>query len=287
MAIDLVEVEVNTSVLPDEFIAHRLGLIPLSSRNVDEVKYSRECDNCESSCGQCSVTLVLNAKCTGDEVVVVYARDLAVSPDRPNMYVGEPVVTDIERTGSIICKLRKGQEIRMKCIAKKGIAKEHAKWAPTAAIGFEYDPLNNLKHLDYWFEENAKDEWPATKNAPEEEPYVAQPGEPTVPEDKPQRFYFDVETVGGLEPDAVVQQGIRVLQQKLARIIKDVSEGGKEAGDNYAARSPERVDGFGGATRYGPGYETQYQRDGQGSVWGQVGGQMGGATPYGSTPYRQ
>jgi DNA-directed RNA polymerase II subunit RPB3 len=158
MAIDLVEVEANTSVLADEFIAHRLGLIPLNSKNVDDVVYSRDCD-CEQYCELCSVTLTLHARCTGDEIMKVYARDLVVDALRPNQFVGTPVITDPEGLGTVICKLRKDQELRMKCIAKKGIAKEHAKWAPTSAVGFEYDPHNKLRHMDLWFEQDPIREW--------------------------------------------------------------------------------------------------------------------------------
>lgn len=41
-AIDLVEIQANTTVLPDEFIAHRLGMVPLVSSNCDEgIRYNR------------------------------------------------------------------------------------------------------------------------------------------------------------------------------------------------------------------------------------------------------
>lgn len=163
IAIDLVEIEENSSVLADEFISHRLGLIPLNSKNADDVAYTRDCD-CESYCEQCSVKISLHAKCTSDQTMKVFARDLVVDPMRPNEWVGTPVITDPEGQGPLIAKLRNGQELRLTCIAKKGIAKEHAKWAPTAAVGFEYDPHNNLGHTDLWFEgkgEGAKpeDEW--------------------------------------------------------------------------------------------------------------------------------
>lgn len=159
IAIDLVEVEKNTSVLPDEFLAHRIGLIPLNSKNCDQdVEYTRDCE-CEDHCARCSVTLSLHARCSSDDIMRVYARDLVVSGERANEWVGNPVITDPDSKGPLICKLRKGQEVKMTLIAKKGIAKEHAKWMPTAAVGFEYDPHNNLKHVDYWYEEDPAKEW--------------------------------------------------------------------------------------------------------------------------------
>jgi len=281
MAIDLVEVESNTSVLPDEFLAHRLGLIPLSSTNIDDVKYSRDCD-CDQYCEFCSVVLTLRAKCTGDEIMRVYSRDLEVEGGRPNEYVGNPVILDPEQKGVIIAKLRKGQEIKLRCIVKKGIAKEHAKWAPTAAIGFEYDPNNNLRHLDYWYEEDAKAEWPVSKNGvleddPDDKPFDY--------DAEPDRFYFNVETVGTIDAETCFQQGIRVLQQKIAGVINELTpSGAANAEEEYAPRSPDAVDqglgAGGGFTPYG----------GAASAWGGTTpyGGGGGATQYGATtPYGQ
>ncbi|RDW75611.1 hypothetical protein BP5796_06432 [Coleophoma crateriformis] len=278
MAIDLVEIEANTSVLADEFITHRLGLIPLVSKNVDDVVYSRDCD-CEQYCELCSVTLTLHARCTGDEIMKVYARDLVVAPLRPNQWVGNPVITDPEALGTVICKLRKGQELRMKCIAKKGIAKEHAKWAPTSAVGFEYDPHNKLRHTTLWYEEDPAKEWIKSKYAEWEEPQ--QEGEPFDFDAVPDKFYFEVESVGNLEPDAIIQQGIKVLQQKLAAVIQDLTEGdanGNGLNGGYdGPRSPDIAPAW-----QDQGYTTPYGNGGQASAWG-----GGAATPYGATPYGQ
>ncbi|KIW06282.1 uncharacterized protein PV09_02753 [Verruconis gallopava] len=269
MAIDIVEVEANTSVLADEFICHRLGLIPLSAKGVDAVAYSRECDECESYCDNCSVTLRLDAKCTGDDIMHIYARDLVIVSQRKNEFVGAPVITDPEGKGCLIAKLRKGQEIRMKCVAKKGIAKEHAKWAPTAAVGFEYDPHNNLKHLDYWYENDAKAEWPLSENAQWED--AADPSAPFDYNAKPTRFYFNLETVGTMEPDVCFQSGIRVLQQKLAEVVGALRGDGNANGEDYVPRSPGRGD---------QGFTTPYA-GGAASQWGGATNYGGAITPFG------
>ncbi|KTW30597.1 hypothetical protein T552_00314 [Pneumocystis carinii B80] len=222
IAIDLVEIEMNTSVLADEFITHRLGMIPLHSSNVDDkLVYTRDCD-CDQYCRKCSVQLSLYAKCTGDGTMDVYSRDLVVEN---NATIGTPVIDDPEGKGILICKLRKAQELKLKCIAKKGIAKEHAKWSPVSAIAFEYDPWNKLRHTDYWFEESSEAEWPKSRNTDWEE----------APRDKtfdytaePNKFYFGVETVGSLPPNEVISQGIKYLQVKLATIVRDLQRGGVE-----------------------------------------------------------
>ncbi|OJJ47185.1 hypothetical protein ASPZODRAFT_132146 [Penicilliopsis zonata CBS 506.65] len=284
MAIDLVEIERNTSVLPDEFLAHRLGLIPLNSKNCDQdVQYTRDCD-CENHCARCSVTLTLHARCTGEDIMRVYARDLAVSGERANEWVGSPVVGDANGTGPLICKLRRGQEVKMTCIAKKGIAKEHAKWAPTAAVGFEYDPHNKLRHVDYWYEEDPIKEWPVSQNAAWEA--APAPDESFDYDAVPNKFYIDVESIGNLEPDTIIQQGIVVLQRKLATVISSLTETGEGDRNGMGGAEDEDMMGMRSPDAYEPpegidGGFTAYANGGQ-SAWG-----ASATTPYGATPYGQ
>ncbi|KAG5460230.1 MAG: hypothetical protein BJ554DRAFT_7745 [Olpidium bornovanus] len=72
---------------------------------------------------------------------------------------------------------------------RQGVAKEHAKWSPVSAVGYEYDPYNVLRHTNYWVEED-ESEWPLSKNAEFEE----RPTDPDFDEHKDAtRFYMNVE----------------------------------------------------------------------------------------------
>ncbi|OZJ02892.1 hypothetical protein BZG36_03809 [Bifiguratus adelaidae] len=216
MAIDMVEIETNTTVLADEFIAHRLGMIPIDSAEVEKIKYTRDC-TCSQYCQDCSVELTLHVKCTDDRTKDVSSRDLVSS--NPQF---QPVLADKNDPGILICKLRKGHELKLKCIAKKGVAKEHAKWSPVSAIAFEYDPHNKLRHTHYWIEESVEKEWPLSKNASQEAP-----PDPNAPFDynaKPDRFYFETETVGSIPPEDVVSMGMKTLLDKLAYVQMQLKE---------------------------------------------------------------
>ncbi|EMG45848.1 RPB3 DNA-directed RNA polymerase II subunit RPB3 [Candida maltosa Xu316] len=269
LAIDLVEIDVNTSVLADEFLAHRLGLIPLISEGIEDLTYSRDC-TCDNYCSKCSVTLQLSASCQTESVMNVYASDLQITSHSTSA-LGSPVIRDPQLRGPLICKLRLHQELSLTCIAKKGIAKEHAKWSPCAAVGFEYDPWNKLKHTDYWYEVDATSEWPKSKNCDWEE--APDPEANFDYKAKPGTYYFDVETVGNLPPNEVVIRSLETLQTKLGAITVELNK------DNVEGNEATRANN-GGFTTYG---RTDYGRSEYGRT--DYGGSDGGQVSYGETGF--
>jgi len=156
MAFDFVEIQENSSVLHDEFIAHRLGLIPLVSDNADQFNYSRDCE-CEAFCPKCSVKFKLDFQNTDAfECKMVTSLHLQnetdcddyMDRDRcqkviPVDYREYNAETNIDDNYDpiVLVKLGPGQRLKFTALAKKGISKEHAKWQPVSAIGFQPDPI--------------------------------------------------------------------------------------------------------------------------------------------------
>jgi len=295
VAIDMVEVETNTTVLVDEFLAHRLGMIPLTSTNCWEgMRYKRECD-CLGICRHCAIVYEIDVRCTEGEMNVTSDHLTMIPPDQwdndggldptsedtmpkrgKNFGVPAGPATDPDPTRRAISlvRLRKGQALKARCIARKGIAKEHAKWSPCSAVGFEYDPHNKLRHTSYWFEVDEKAEWPLTKNDMEEAP----PGDVFDFSAIPEQFYFDVETVGSLAPQEVCLRGLAELQQKLAATIfecRKLNEPAEAPALDLPTMTNGHGDGFGKAPGWGGGGAPQtngWNTSPGGGGWGGGGG---------------
>ena len=116
-AIDTVDIIENTSVLPDEGLAHRLGLIPLKT-DLSRFNEPSKCDcQSESGCSNCKVLLVLDSGESGETRTVLSSE---LSSEDESI---KPVTDKIP-----IVQLAPGQKIKIECYARLGRGTDHAKW---------------------------------------------------------------------------------------------------------------------------------------------------------------
>ena len=116
-AIDTVDIIQNTSVLPDERLAHRLGLIPLKT-DLKRFNEPSKCDcQSESGCSNCKVLLVLDSG-EAEESRSVLSSELSSEDETV-----KPTSDKIP-----IVQLAPGQQIKIECYARLGRGTEHAKW---------------------------------------------------------------------------------------------------------------------------------------------------------------
>ncbi|TKY59003.1 DNA-directed RNA polymerases II, IV and V subunit 3 [Spatholobus suberectus] len=263
VAIDLVEIEVNSSVLNDEFIAHRLGLIPLTSERAMSMRFSRDCDACDGDgqCEFCSVEFHLRVKCMTDQTLDVTSKDLYSSdPSVVPVDFSDPSAGDTsDNRGVIIVKLRRGQELRLRAIARKGIGKDHAKWSPAATVTFMYEPEIHINEdLMETLTLEEKREWvdssptrvfeidPVTQQVMvvDAEAYTYDDevikkaeamGKPGLVEiiARQDSFIFTVESTGAVKASQLVLNAIEVLKQKLdaVRLSEDTVEADDQFGE--------------------------------------------------------
>lgn len=143
LAMEDIEIKHNNSVLYDEVLAHRLGLIPLTT-DLSTYNHKQNCNCKGEGCAQCEVKLTLKATGPG----VVKASDIkSQDPKIVPVYPDTPIVN-----------LQKEQNIELIATAVLGTGREHSKWSPAHAW-FTYKSNIKINDKSKKFEE-VKDLFP-------------------------------------------------------------------------------------------------------------------------------
>ncbi|KAM3852656.1 DNA-directed RNA polymerases I and III subunit RPAC1 isoform 2-T2 [Vipera latastei] len=148
MAVEKVFVYNNTSIVQDEILAHRLGLIPIcADPRLFEYKSEDECDEINTLQFRLKIKCSRNPQAAREssdpnELYInhkVYSKHMEWVPlgsQADNMNANfRPVHDDI-----LIAQLRPGQEIDVLMHCVKGIGKDHAKFSPVATASYRLLP---------------------------------------------------------------------------------------------------------------------------------------------------
>lgn len=198
MAIDELQVESNTSIMQNEFLAHRMCLLPLLCKETVQ-----------------KATFELDVTCEGAARDVL-ARDLVSLTDG----------VEICHPDALLAKLCQGQTLKFQATAQWGTGAQHAKWSPVCTATYRF--IADIPPED----EDSEDEQDEVLRAIqlEDRAFCAE----DIGQDpsahhismkyRADAYLFTVETKGSLAPHEIVQQAFRVLQGKLDHLHTSIHD---------------------------------------------------------------
>jgi DNA-directed RNA polymerase subunit D len=223
MAIEDVEIRKNSSVLYDEMVAHRLGLVPITT-DLKSYVLPEECTCKGEGCSRCTLQFSLKGKGPG----YVYASELKSK---------DPKVAPVQDKMPIV-KLIKGQTLEIEATATLGKGKEHMKWSPGLAF-YKYMPVIEVK-------KGVQDAKAVADSCPVDV-YSVKNKELVINKDNllkchlccactdvdPEHlklnesekdFVFTVESWGQLSPKEMVETAVEIMQKKCDELVSLVSK---------------------------------------------------------------
>lgn len=221
LAIDEVHMADNTSVLFDEIVTHRLGLIPLTLP-AKRMNLPEECKCKGKGCPLCQVVLKLDKKGPG----MVYSGDLKSSNK-----AAKPTESKIP-----IVELLKSQNIKLQAVARLGLGKTHIK-NQAANAAYQYYPelesngIKDIKELRGIVEACPRGVLAVKgRKLVLKDPTSCdlcksceEAGKGIKIKGNPNKFIFRVESVSGLNPRDIVLKADEILQEKAKEFKKELS----------------------------------------------------------------
>lgn len=145
IAVEHVWIAINSSIIHDEVLAHRIGLIPIKvdPSKLDYVVGDEETD-------RDTIVFHYDVECKNEKVVKAngvegFVNESALSGSLSWLPQGgqtelfpegvRPVHNDI-----VIAKMRPGQRIEFEAHCRKGVGKDHTKFSPVATASYRLLP---------------------------------------------------------------------------------------------------------------------------------------------------
>lgn len=135
VAIHDISITENDTIFPDEYIAHRLGLVPLL---VDPSLLDRP--DGDGVTDSSTLYFRLNVRNDTSSHLSLYSNHIVWVPRSGQEHFQVQVQPDV-----LICKMSPGNTVDMEISAQRGTGAQHAKWSPVSLCSYRLMPRIVLK----------------------------------------------------------------------------------------------------------------------------------------------